>query len=120
MKGMKKSMGLYDSRNGKTVFASYMVDVSDICPKSEQCILKYATITDGLICQINDMYKKGNDLGIMVHYNISNRSIGDLSLDEVFVIISSAMGVDPKVLAKAIFDNAPFTAFGETGVPDLP
>ena len=109
MKGIKKAMSMYDSQTGKTLFAQKIVDLSEYCPESKQCIIKYTKVHRGLIAQINNLYQKGKDLGSSVHYFISEMSIAELAADVVFERLSKRMGCEVTILSNLIFDNAPLT-----------
>jgi hypothetical protein len=101
-------LGLYDSghKASKSVKAYKVVDVSEFCPECEQCIIKYAKVTKGTIAQICDRYEKGKDLGLTVHWHINQITERDLVADEVFLSVCRAhLGVEPKLLAKLIYQN---------------
>lgn len=104
-----KEMGLYDNRSKdqNSVVAEKVIDVTDICPKSDQCVIKYASVTRGMLAQIQDRYEKDKDIGMTVHYHINEMTVVELANDEVFERQAVMMGSHPMELAKIIFDNQP-------------
>ena len=105
LKGIKKSMSLYDSKNGKTLYAYNIVDASHLCINVKQLLIKYTNAVDGKIAQLNDLYEKGVDMGTMVHYKIGKMHPIQLANDSVFEIRCLVMGCDKNTLAEFIFDN---------------
>ena len=101
------SLGLYDnnSKNGKSVIADKVIDVTPLCPKIKQCVIKYANVTRGRIAQICDWYEKGKDLGMCVHYHINEMTPETLAEDVVFAQRARVMGADALKLSKIIFEN---------------
>lgn len=106
LKSFKRSeLGMYDSGNGKSVKAYKVVDVTPLCKKSKQCVIKYANVIRGVIAQICDWSEPGKDLGVTVHYHINEMTAEKLAADEVFQSRALSMGALPFKLAQAIFDN---------------
>lgn len=103
--GARKEMGLYDSRTGKSILSYKMVDATNICPGSNQCIIKYGNAVRGKIAQICDWYQRSKDLGTILHYHINVMTPDSLTEDSVFSRTARVMCVEPLVLAKFIFDN---------------
>jgi hypothetical protein len=101
-------LGLYDnnSPDHKSVIADKVIDVTDLCRDSKQVIVKYANVVRGRLAQICNLYEPGKDLGMTVHYHISQMSIADLAHDEVFVSHARSWGAVPYLLAKEIFSNS--------------
>ncbi len=102
-------LGLYDNQttNKDSITAEKVIDVTSICPKSEQVVIKYAQVQRGMIAQICDWYTKGEDLGVCVHYHINEMTPESLASDIVFAGQSNNMGVSAIELAKTIFDYSP-------------
>lgn len=99
-------LGLFDNhKTQKSVKAYKVVDVSEFCPQSEQCIIKYANVTRGKIAQICKRYEKGKDLGLNIHYHINEITERDLAADEAFSAVTKSAGCDPKVLSKIIYQH---------------
>lgn len=98
-------MSLYDSANGKTLFAYNIVDATHLCEDSKHLVIKYAKAVDGTLAQINNLYQKNVDLGTMVHYNISKMNPDSLANDEVFESQCAHLGCKPIDLALFIFNN---------------
>lgn len=102
-------LGLYDNRSkdNKSVVAEKVIDVTSLCPKSKQVVIKYANVTRGQIAQICDWYDRGKDLGLTVHYHINEMTPVQLANDIVFERQAISMGAHPVELANAIYDNKP-------------
>ncbi len=100
-------LGLYDNRSkdNKSVTADKVIDVTDFCPESKQCIIKYARVTRGMIAQINDLNEDGIEVGLTLHYHINEMTPITLANDEVFQ--THCMGANPRELAQIIFDHQP-------------
>lgn len=98
-------LGLYDSRNGKTIKAYKMADATHLCNDSKRCVIKYANCVRGKIAQICDWYEAEKDLGTTVHYHINEMTFKDLAKDEVFVLRCKVMKADSYSLAKFIYDS---------------
>ena len=98
-------LGLYDSRNGKTIKAYKMADATHLCCDSAKCVIKYANCIRGKIAQICDWYEATRDLGTTVHYHINEMTVNQLASDEVFVIRCKIMKADPYILAQFIYDS---------------
>jgi hypothetical protein len=98
-------LGLYDSRNGKTIKAYKTAEATHLCNDSKRCIIKYANCVRGKIAQICDWYEPTRDLGTTVHYHINEMTVNQLASDEVFAIRCKIMKADPYILAKFIYDS---------------
>jgi len=98
-------LGLYDSRNGKTIKAYKMAEATHLCNDSKRCIIKYANCVRGKIAQICDWYEPTRDLGTTAHYHINEMTVNQLASDEVFVIRCKIMKTDPYIFAKFIYDS---------------
>ena len=103
----KSSLGLYDSANGKSVVAEKVIDL--IVPREfkGQAVVKYAKVQKGTIAQICQWYEKGKDLGMTIHYHISQMTPGQLSEDQNFQSHSRMVGYNPIDLATIIYENSP-------------
>lgn len=101
----KSELGLYDSRNGKSVKAYKIVDATELCTKAKRCVIKYADVVRGRIAQICDWYEPDYDLGMTVHYHINEVSPEWLANDEVFARHCRVMGVDALELSNFIYSN---------------
>ena len=109
MRQLKKmigcEMGLYDSANGASLYAYKVVDMTSLCPKSKQLVIKYTKSVRGIIAQICNWYEKGKDLGTCVHYHIREITADWLANDSVFKMHAISVGADPNKLAKKIIAN---------------
>ena len=101
------NMGLYDEQdpNQASIKADKVIDVTGLCPNSPQCIIKYATITNGRIAQLNNFYRHGEDMGMSVHYFLNKLTPELLAKDEVFERQVKYMGASPVQLANVIFNH---------------
>jgi len=99
----KSSMGLYDSQTLKDVNSFKVIDATDLCPKTEQIIIKYGKAKRGLIAQVVDLYAKEKDSGMCVHYFLGETSAYLLSEDSALLRFAVANGADPRDLAYRIF-----------------
>lgn len=104
------SMGLYDnnSKDETSVRAEKVIDVTEFCPESKRCVIKYAKVTRGMIAQICDWYEKDKDFGATLHYHINEMTPVELANDIVFS--RHCNGAHPVELAHIIFDNQPVLA----------
>ena len=64
------SMGLYDNRSleQSSITAEKVIDVTEFCPESKRCVIKYARVTRGLIAKICD-WLDGFALGAEFFYS---------------------------------------------------
>ena len=107
----RDNMGIYDNRcpGNKTVVPTEVIDISSLCPKIKegQAVLKYAEVTRGRLVQLNDWYKKGEDLGMTTHFHFDELGINGLASDPVFASFARNWGIKPTELARTVFENAP-------------
>lgn len=105
LKSLKgEPMGLYDSANGRTLKPYKVVDLTRLTA-NQPLIIKYAKAKRGLIAQIIELYKAGEDLGVTVHYFLNETSARRLAEDEVFSLRVKMMGADPLDMAIEIYIN---------------
>ena len=108
LKEFKKSpLGMYDSATGESVFADKVIDLITERGYDGQAVVKYAKVKRGLIAQLCQWYKKGEDLGMTLHYHINEMTIDSLGDDPVFAIHAEMIGYKPNDLAIIIYANAP-------------
>jgi len=100
-------LGLYDSDTNKTIYAKKVVDLTHLCSDSEQFIVKYGKAKRGLLAQMVNLYKKGEDLGSVCHFFLNEHSAKTLSKDEVFKSMCIYMSANPYEVAVYIYINAP-------------
>jgi hypothetical protein len=100
-------LGLFDNNSSEqsSVVADKVLDVTAMCPKSAQCVIKYATVTRGRLAQICHWYTKGIDLGGLIHYHLNEMTPESLAADVVFEGRARVMGANALQLSQIIFDN---------------
>jgi hypothetical protein len=97
------SLGLYDSANGQTVTADKVVDISYLCKRSKQVILKFANAERGRIVQICDLYETGVDMGMTIHYFVNEMTREQF--ENELKLRASILGCESTDLVQVIFDN---------------
>lgn len=102
-------LGFYDSGDPKwrPVVAVKVVDITAFCPKTVQAVLKYAQTARGPLVQLNKWWEKGKDKGECTEYFYEKMGQKELADATFFRMFANWWGIEPKELARLVFENAP-------------
>ncbi len=107
-------MGMYETAEDGTdisVAAERIVEITDLSAHAfgevPQLVIKYGRTRRGLVAQLQDRYREGEDYGTEVHFFPEETGIAGLVTDDVFLRRAQMLGCDSLQLAETIFDYIP-------------